>query len=238
MPARLRLRAATGALLSGVSLHAAATWRCVDPWAHVYVGDQDLAQAGMQCEWQEPAADAAEAPAPDVAPTIAAARRGALVLAPRGPVPAWLLPGAFAAAPVAPPRSPYDPLIATVATAYGQDAALLRAIVQVESRFDPNAVSARGAIGLMQVMPSTAAQFGLADPQKALFEPESNLRTGAQVLRSLLLQFAGDTALALAAYNVGPGSVLRSGYAVPDFPETQNYVRNVLALWRSSRQGL
>jgi len=236
MRARVRLRVATGALLSGVSLHAAATWRCVDPWAHVYVGDQDLAQAGMQCEWLPPEADAGEESAAAVVPAAAAVSwRGALVLAPRSHVSTWLLPGAGAVAAVAPSRSRYDPLIAAVATAYGQDAALLRAIVQVESRFDPNAVSARGAIGLMQVMPSTAAQFGLADPQKALFEPESNLRTGAQVLRSLLRQFAGDTELALAAYNAGAGSVLRSGYAVPDFPETQNYVRSVLAVWRSSR---
>ena len=236
MPARRRLRAAAGALLSGVSLHAAANWRCVDPWAHVYVGDQDLAQAGMQCEWREPVAEAADDPPPAAASAgPAAAGRGALVLAPRGRVPAWLLPGAGAIALAAPSRTPYDPLIATVATAYGQDAALLRAIVQVESRFDPNAVSARGAIGLMQVMPSTATQFGVADPQKTLFEPESNLRTGAQVLRSLLLQFAGDTELALAAYNAGPGSVMRSGYAVPDYPETQNYVRSVIAIWRSLR---
>ncbi len=233
MPARRCLRAAAGALLSGVSLHASANWRCVDSWAHVYVGDQDLAQAGMQCEWREP--EAADDPPVASASEGAVASRGALVLAPRGRVPAWLLPGSGAIALAAPSRTQYDPLIATVATAYGQDAALLRAIVQVESRFDPNAVSARGAIGLMQVMPSTAAQFGLADPQKTLFEPESNLRTGAQVLRSLLLQFAGDTELALAAYNAGPGSVMRSGYAVPGYPETQNYVRSVIAIWRSSR---
>lgn len=229
-----RLRALVGALLSGVSLQAAASWRCVDPWGHVYLGDQDLAQAGMRCETVEPEADAQEAMSVEAALGIAPPpSRGALVLAPRLRVPGWLLRGPGTS--TASSHTEYDPLIAVVATAYGQDAALLRAIVQVESHFDPGAVSARGAIGLMQVMPATAAQFGLAEPQRALFEPEANLRTGAQVLRSLLQQFAGDTELALAAYNAGPGAVMRSGLAVPDYPETQDYVRSVLAIWRSSR---
>ena len=126
-------------------------------------------------------------------------------------------------------------MIDSVAQAYGQDAALMRAIVQVESGFDPNAMSPKGAIGLMQVLPSTAALFGLVQPRQALFEPESNLRIGAQFLRSLLLQFGGDAELAVAAYNAGPGAVMRSGYAVPAYPETRDYVRNVMALYGARR---
>jgi len=153
------------------------------------------------------------------------------VLAPPARVPSWLLPRTDGVAT----RSAYYALIDAVAQAYGQDAALMRAIVQVESGFDPNAVSPKGAIGLMQVLPSTAALLGLAQPRQTLFEPESNLRVGAQYLRSLLVQFAGDAELAVAAYNAGPAAVTRSGYAIPPFPETREYVRNVMALYRAGR---
>ena len=227
-------RGALGACLLGLATHACASWRCVDPWSHVYVSGQDLTRAGMQCDWQDPQAQDGPAASVDAPAAVSVGpRRGMLVLAPAARVPGWLLPGPVLQASVG--QTPYDPLIASVASAYGQDAALLRAIVQVESRFDPNAVSSRGAIGLMQVMPATAAEFGLPRPERALFEPESNLRTGAQVLRNLLRQFAGNTELALAAYNAGPGAVIRSGYAVPDFPETQQYVRSVLAIWHTAR---
>jgi soluble lytic murein transglycosylase-like protein len=219
-------------MVAAAPLQAHAAWRCVDPWGHVYLAGQDLGQAGMTCDPGEPEAEAADAAvAPEAAAPPLPAQRGMLVLAPPARVPAWLLPGSAGTAS----RTAYDALIDSVAQAYGQDAALMRAIVQVESGFDPNAVSPKGAIGLMQVMPSTAALFGLARPQQALFEPESNLRTGAQFLRSLLLRFAGDAELAVAAYNAGPGAVMRSGYAVPAFPETRDYVRNVMALYRARR---
>ena len=129
----------------------------------------------------------------------------------------------------------FDALIVAIARATDQDADLLRAIVHVESRFDPNAVSPRGAIGLMQVMPATAVELGLAEPQRALFEPESNLRTGALYLRSLFERFAGQPALAVAAYNAGAAAVTRSGNAVPPIAETQKYVRDVLATWQQLR---
>ena len=222
-------------MVAAAPLQAHAAWRCVDPWGHVYLAGQDLGQAGMTCDSGEPEAAVADAAGPPAAatPTLPA-RRGSLMLAPPARVPAWLLPRTAGSAGAA-SRTAYDALIESVAQAYGQDAALMRAIVQVESGFDPNAVSPKGAIGLMQVMPSTAALFGLARPQQALFEPESNLRTGAQFLRSLLLRFAGDAELAVAAYNAGPGAVMRSGYAVPAFPETRDYVRNVMALYRARR---
>jgi hypothetical protein len=213
--------------------HAQAAWRCVDPWGHVDLAGEDLGQAGMTCVASEPeAVDEAE-PGPGPADGVPE-RRGLLVLAPAFRVPAWLLPPS-AGRTVAASHAACDALIDAVARTYGQDAALIRAIVQVESGFDPNAVSAKGAIGLMQIMPSTADQFGLARPGQALFEPESNLRTGAQVLRSLMLRFAGDTELAVAAYNAGPGAVMRSGYAIPPYPETRDYVRNVMALYRGER---
>ena len=130
----------------------------------------------------------------------------------------------------------FDALIVAIARATDQDADLLRAIVHVESRFDPNAWCRRAArSGLMQVMPATAVELGLAEPQRALFEPESNLRTGALYLRSLFERFAGQPALAVAAYNAGAAAVMRSGNAVPPIAETQKYVRDVLAAWQQLR---
>ena len=220
-------------LLAAVPLQAQAAWRCVDPWGHVYLAGENLGQAGMACAWSEPEAGPADEtglPLP-VAAQAASTRRGLLLLAPAARAPSWLLPRTGGAAT----RGAYDALIDSVAQAYGQDAALMRAILQVESGFDPNAMSPKGAIGLMQVLPSTAALFGLVQPRQALFEPESNLRIGAQFLRSLLLQFGGDAELAVAAYNAGPGAVMRSGYAVPAYPETRDYVRNVMALYGARR---
>ena len=226
------------ALLGGCLLAAApwqaqaqAAWRCVDPWGHVYLTAGDLGQAGMACLANELEGMDEVEPGPAAAVST---RRGLLVLAPPLRVPAWLLPRTPGSV-VAASRATYDTLIDAVAHAYGQDAALMRAIVQVESGFDPNAVSPKGAIGLMQILPSTADMFGLARPRQSLFEPESNLRTGAQFLRSLLLQFAGDAELAVAAYNAGPAAVMRSGYAIPPYPETRDYVRNVMALYRAER---
>lgn len=103
--------------------------------------------------------------------------------------------------------------------------ALLQAMVAVESGFDGRAVSRKGAKGLMQLMPDTARRFGVKD----VFAPDQNVRAGAAYMRILMDQFAGDMPLALAAYNAGEGAVMRAGRRVPPYPETQHYVRKVLA---------
>jgi len=117
---------------------------------------------------------------------------------------------------------PYGDEIAEAAGVWGVDPDLVRAVIEVESAFEPRAVSAKGAMGLMQLMPATARQYGVADP----FDPRSNIEAGTRHLRSLLDRF--DLSLALAAYNAGVGAVERYG-GVPPYRETRSYVRRVMA---------
>lgn len=119
--------------------------------------------------------------------------------------------------------SPWHALLRQVAEEVGIEAALLKAVVQQESGFNPRAVSPAGAAGLMQLMPATARRFGVRDR----FDPAQNLRGGARYLAWLLHHFDQDLDLALAGYNAGEGSVHRYGNQVPPFAETQAYVRAV-----------
>jgi membrane-bound lytic murein transglycosylase B len=114
---------------------------------------------------------------------------------------------------------------------FGVDAALVRAVIHVESAFDPKAVSSKGARGLMQLMPATAQRFGVTDVEN----PEQNVHAGTRYLRLLLDLFEGDLRLALAAYNAGEGAVIRYSRRVPPFAETQGYVRLVLERYRQLR---
>jgi soluble lytic murein transglycosylase-like protein len=119
------------------------------------------------------------------------------------------------------------PEIERVAGTHALDPLLRHAIARVESRHDPVAVSHAGARGLMQVMPATAARFGVADPQ-ALHEAPVNLEVSARYLRTLDRRFHGKLPLVLAAYNAGEGAVERHGRRIPPYRETQDYVRKVL----------
>ena len=112
------------------------------------------------------------------------------------------------------------------------DPLLLHAIAHVESRHNAQAVSPAGARGAMQVMPATARRFGVTDPERSLHDPETNLRASAALLRTLRERYGDDLRLVLAAYNAGEGAVEKYGRAVPPFPETQAYVKNVLAVYR------
>ncbi|WP_428423398.1 lytic transglycosylase domain-containing protein [Methylibium sp.] len=112
------------------------------------------------------------------------------------------------------------------------DAALIHAVIGVESGYAARAVSSRGARGLMQVLPGTARQYGAAD----LFDPQQNILVGTRHLRALLDRFNDDKSLALAAYNAGEGAVLRHGLQVPPFAETRAYVPAVLARYESLRK--
>jgi soluble lytic murein transglycosylase-like protein len=119
--------------------------------------------------------------------------------------------------------SRWHPLLRQVAVEVGIEPALLQAVVQQESGFNPRAVSPAGAAGLMQLMPATATRFGVRDR----FDPAQNLRGGARYLAWLLDHFNQDLDLALAGYNAGEGSVRRHGNRVPPYAETQAYVRAV-----------
>ena len=126
----------------------------------------------------------------------------------------------------------YAPLIEQYARTHAVDPALVKAIVAVESGFEPSAVSPKGAVGLMQVIPATGERYGLAaDRQRSveqkLADPATNLRIGTRYLRDLLARFANDLTLALAAYNAGEGAVEQYGNRVPPYPETQEYVKLV-----------
>jgi soluble lytic murein transglycosylase-like protein len=104
--------------------------------------------------------------------------------------------------------------------------ALVRAVIQAESAWNVRAVSVKGALGLMQLMPATATDLGVTDP----FDPEQNIRGGVKYLRLLLDRYDGNFELALAAYNAGPGAVDRYGRKVPPYRETQAYVRKIVSV--------
>jgi hypothetical protein len=116
-----------------------------------------------------------------------------------------------------------DDLARSVARRYEMDEELVSAVVRAESGFDPEAISHVGAIGLMQLMPTTAAEMEVADP----FDPEQNLDGGVRYLKWMLDRFEGEVELALAAYNAGPAAVDRYG-GIPPYPETRSYVQRVL----------
>lgn len=122
----------------------------------------------------------------------------------------------------------YDRMVEKIARTYGVESALLHAVISVESRYSPKAVSKSGAIGLMQLMPETAKRYGVVDP----LDPLQNLRGGARYLRYLLKKYNNDRNLALAAYNAGEASVAKYGNQIPPYPETTNYVPRVMEYYR------
>jgi soluble lytic murein transglycosylase-like protein len=119
-----------------------------------------------------------------------------------------------------------DASIVMAAARHNVDPNLVRAVVKVESNFNSNAVSRKGAMGLMQLMPSTARSLNVKNP----FDPEQNVDAGVRHLKQLLENYGGDVNLTLAAYNAGSGAVARSS-GVPRFAETQNYVRRITNLY-------
>ena len=126
----------------------------------------------------------------------------------------------------------YQALIDKNARMRGLDAALVKAVIAVESAFEPAAVSAKGALGLMQVMPDTGARYGVASDRKRtleqkLLDPDINVRIGTTYLRDLLALFADDLELALAAYNAGEQAVVHYANRIPPYPETREYVKLV-----------
>lgn len=121
---------------------------------------------------------------------------------------------------------PFGEAIRSAADRHGLDALLIAAVIEAESSFDPKAISRQGAMGLMQVMPTTLPELD----EEELRDPQINIEQGTRYLRALIERFEGDLELALAAYNAGPGNVRRYG-GVPPFRETRRYVEKVLDLY-------
>jgi len=124
-------------------------------------------------------------------------------------------------------NSRYDNLILRAAEHYSVGFGLIKAVIHAESSFNPRAVSRRGALGLMQLMPGTARELGVRD----MFDPEQNILGGTRYLKQMLELYNDNLRLSLAAYNAGSAAVDRIG-GVPPFPETHDYIRRVLSLMR------
>ena len=125
-------------------------------------------------------------------------------------------------------KKKYAKLIQKIAQEKGLDPALLQAVVEVESAYNPDAVSPKGAVGLMQLMPETGKKLGVKDP----YQPRQNIEGGALYLQQLLKKYEGRLQFALAAYNAGEKAVDRYK-GIPPFPETQNYVKKVLNKYKN-----
>jgi soluble lytic murein transglycosylase-like protein len=133
-----------------------------------------------------------------------------------------------------PPTSPeVRRVVDEVALKVGISADLLHAVIATESRYNSRALSSRGAIGLMQLLPATAKRFGARD----LYAPRENVLAGAQYLKWLMVMFHNDLELVLAAYNAGEQAVVKAGGRIPPYAETQAYVPRVLAYLRCSSVG-
>jgi soluble lytic murein transglycosylase-like protein len=133
-----------------------------------------------------------------------------------------LRPGFFSLSNL-PNQAAYDPHIKLTCKLYGLDCNLVKAMIRAESGFNPQAVSPKGAMGLMQLMPGTSRDLGVLNP----FDPAQNIDGGARYLRMMLDRFGNNTALALAAYNAGPEAVAKHG-GIPPFDEPQIYVKTVM----------
>lgn len=130
---------------------------------------------------------------------------------------------------------PFHAQVSAAARAHEVDPALVHAVIAAESNYDPKAISVKGAIGLMQVMPDTGRRYGLRE--KELYAPGKNISVGVRYLADLITLFDGNLELAVASYNAGENTVIRFGNKVPPYPETRAYVPRVLRYYDTLRGG-
>jgi soluble lytic murein transglycosylase-like protein len=192
-------------------------------------------ESGESGEQAQPSASAAALTADATASGAAALPSASSPVSPTSYSAAPLTPQASASATPAASGStsstPYDATIASVASRYNIEPAILHGLIQQESGFDPNARSSAGALGLTQLMPGTASSLGVSNP----LEPTQSIEGGARYHSEMLGKFGGNVQDALAAYNAGPGAVSQYG-GVPPYAETQEYVSKVLGYANAYRQ--
>jgi soluble lytic murein transglycosylase-like protein len=219
-PERWRLRALVGGLLLVLlqsPLHAAI-------WG--YIDDKGVAHFAAEQVDERYELFSREKEGVDVAGRVAARPVSVPTLPPK----------LIAFFEVSPSFKQVKHLLREASSDYRIDFELLQAVIATESGFDAAAVSPKGAVGLMQIMPATAQRYGVKSDRKTpvekkLTDPRTNIRVGSRYLRDLMGMFPGQPELALAAYNAGEGAVLRAGSQVPRYRETQSYVRTVMQLY-------
>jgi hypothetical protein len=225
-PHRTLWRAACLAALWPGASDAAVRYRCEMLDGTERVAMQDLSTrfsgAVRQCaafEVQEPAATALPLPLDGRLPGL-----------PDAPAPrfARLTPRAAAPRELGAPHLQH--MVTTASRRYGLDPRLVGALVHVESTYQPQARSPKGALGLMQIMPATGQRYGV-DAPRDLLDPATNIDVGTRYLHDLHRMFDGNVELVLAAYNAGEGAVKRHGNRIPPYRETQDYVRKILRLY-------
>jgi len=194
-------------------------WLCRPGWADIYVYTADDGTVSLS-----------NVPTDERYTVLITAPKQAVAAAPADATPTAVRKGQSGLAR----KAGYDQVVDEVSRAYGLESALLHAVISVESRYNPKAVSRKGAAGLMQLMPQTAKRYGVSDA----FDPLQNLDGGARYLRDLLRLFNNNTSLALAAYNAGEHAVLKHGNRIPPYRETLNYVPRVLDFYQRYQTGL
>jgi soluble lytic murein transglycosylase-like protein len=212
------MRRLVTALIALAAFVSAATgwadvYKYVDDNGNVYYTDAPLKGSKYRLEWQRESKklvrETHQPPATGQRRANASENAGA--------------PSAPLSASLAERRAAYDTLVSANAKRYGLPSALIHAVIRAESAYNPKAVSRAGAQGLMQLMPGTAARYGVSDS----FNPVENVRGGTAYLRDLLDLFDWNLDLALAGYNAGEGAVIKYGRSIPPYSETQGYVKKV-----------
>ena len=248
-----RLRLSRGFLLVlavalPLTLRAGDTWEFVDGEGVLHMGNNPVEEASARISAS--ASDEAEAVA-----TQPAGRelrwinrtwpiRYPVWMPPAEPSPETVqLLGAPNAVASRVPRGFNDvkPYLDAAAQSHAVDPALIYSVAAAESAFNTDAVSHKGALGLMQIMPATAARYGvtgysLSTGRHNVLEPQMNAQVGSRYLADLLRRYGGDATLAIAAYNAGEGAVSKYGNKIPPYPETQKYVERVMGYYRSFKQ--
>lgn len=212
--------------LGGAVQARADVWGFVDPLGVAHFADRQI-DARYELFFRSAESFDTRLDPPPVEPVVAPQ-----VVADPPPTPAKLL--AFFDS--SPSYKSVRQILQTASSDHDIDYELLQALIATESGFNTSAVSPKGAIGLMQLMPGTARRYGVDTDrhgplERKLTDPRTNIRAGVRYLRDLINMFPGELELALAAYNAGEGAVMRAGNRIPNYKETQNYVKNVMALY-------